>query len=171
MKTEELLSEKDDFLILQHGGEASFFMPIFPALLRKDAEIKNSAEDVFPKAVAETERELGRSPNIFYETICWENGLVREFMLNEHVGLLTQVTGRYFIPPYHPEKSNYVRFSKGKLNAYSAADEGAEYLADNGPPFGYVTKNTNKVHATLLRNWSVEYLNDALKEYMKINKI
>lgn len=171
MKMEELLSEKDDFLIFQHGSEASFFMPIFPALLRKDMEIKTSAEDVFSKAVAETERELGRSPKIFYEAICWENGLAREFMLNEHVGLLTQVTGRYFIPPYHPEKSNYVRFSEEKFNAYSTADEGAEYLADNGPPFGYVTKNTNKVHATLLRNWSVEYLNEALKEYMERNKI
>ena len=133
-------------------------MPIFPTMLRKDIEIKTSAGDIFPKAVAETEKELGHSPRLFYEVIYWENGLAREFMLNEHVGLLTQTTGRYFIPPYHPEKSNYVRFSEEKLNAYSAAEEGTEYLTDNGPPFGYVTKNTNKVHATLLRNWSINYL-------------
>lgn len=171
MKTEELLSEKDDFLIFQQGGETSFFMPIFPALLRKDMEIKTSAEDIFPKAVAETEKELGHSPKIFYEVIYWENGLAREFMLNDHVGLLTQVIGRYFIPPYHPPESSHVKFSEEKLNAYSAAEEGAEYLAENGPPFGYVTKNTNKVHATLLRNWSFDYLNWAMKEYMKRNKI
>jgi len=85
MKTEELLSKNDDFLIFQHGSETSFFMPIFPALLRKDIEIKTSAGDIFPKAVTETEKELGHSPKIFYEAICWENGLVKEFMLKEHI--------------------------------------------------------------------------------------
>ncbi len=175
MKPEELLLSKDELPIFRQGSETTFFMPIYPALLRKDIKIKTSAGNLFQKAVEETEKELGHSPKLFYQAAYWdEDKLARSLFLNEHVGLYVQVNGRYFIPPYHPPESNQVKFSEEKLNAYSVAEAGVEYFVDDlyGPPFGFQTTNSsNIVYATLLRNWGVTYLNEALKEYMEKNKI
>ncbi len=167
LKDLQLKPEEIQMEAVGTSGDYFLIIPIYPALLRKDIELQTSAVDIFPKAVAETEKELGHSPKLFYEVIYWENGLARELMLNEHVGLLTQVNGRFFLPP------QYANFSEEKQEAYSTTEEGIEYLLDDlvGPPFVYQTKNANKVHATLLKSWSINYLNDALKEIIKQNRI
>lgn len=167
MEAEDLFLKPEELIMQEAGKEYFLVVPIYPFLLRKDIKMETSAGKLFEKASEETEKELGSSPGLFSEVIYWENGLARDLMLNDHVGLLTQVNGRSFMPP------QCVKFSEKKMEAYSAAEDGAEYFVDKlyCPPFFYQTKNANKVQATLLGKWSINYLNDALKEYMKQNRI
>lgn len=172
MRLEELLLKKEELIMHKVGQSKDYFflVSIHPVLMRSDIKIKTNAADFYEKAAEETKNELNLNyaPKFSYEITTWEeNVLAKEMILNSDVWLSTQVNGRAFLPP------QYVKFSGEKLEAYSTAEDGAEYLLDDtiGPPFVYVPKNTNKVHATLLRNLSVEYLNTALKEIMKRNKI
>jgi len=139
-------------------------MPIYPQLLRNDVKISISPEKLFTQAVEETKKVLGYSPENFYEIRCLENGLASEMMLTRHTGLFIPVTGRCVLSP------KYVKFDEEKHRAYSTAEEGVKYLGDlHGPPFSYCTKNvTNDIQATLLKNWSIHYLNEAIKEVLRI---
>jgi len=164
MELEKILLHPDELPIFESGDEITFFMPIYPPLLRNDVKIRISPEKLFAQAVKETEKALGHSPKNFYEITFWENGLASEMMLTGHIGLLISVTGRYVLPP------KYVKFDEEKRKAYSTAEKGVKYLGDShGPPFGYYTKNiTNNTQATLLKNWSIHYLNEAIKEVLRI---
>jgi hypothetical protein len=168
MELEESLLKPEELIMQEAGNEYFLVVPIYPSLLRKDIELETLAGFHFQKASEETEKELKSSPKLFSEVIYWgENKLARDLMLNGHVGLITQTSSSSLLPP------QYVNFSEEKLKAYFAAEAGAEYLIDDlyGPPFVYQTKNANKVQAALLRNWSINYLNACLKEYMERNRI
>ncbi|TRZ55004.1 hypothetical protein D4Q76_01240 [archaeon] len=172
MKIEELLLKKEELIMHEVGQSKDYFflVPIHPALMRSDIKIKTHAADFYEKAAEETRNELNLNytPKFSYEITIWEeNGLAKELILNSDVWLSTQVNSRSLLPP------QYVNFGEEKKKEYSTAEDGAKYLLDDtiGPPFVYIPKNTNMVHATLFRNWVTFYLNDALKEYMERNKI
>lgn len=172
MRQEDILLKKEELIMDKIGktGEYFFLVPVYPALMRKDVKIETRAADFYKEAAEETRKDLNLNytPELSCEVVLWEeNNLAKELRLNQHVLLFAETNSRTIL------SQPYVNFGGKKLEAYSAAEDGAEYLLDDmvGPPFVYISKNTNRLQATLLRNWSVGYLNEALKELLRQDKI
>lgn len=159
MRIENVLLKKEELPVKRvnpTGGDYYFNMPIHPELLREDIYITVSADDYFLQAVEDTIKEVGSARKSHYDIFLLDNGFAKELMLNEHVGLIWYLGSAYPLPR---------EFSEEKWREYSNLADGATYLHDGAPPYGYNTKNlSSKTDATLLRNWAVLYLNAALSE-------